>query len=334
MKLRYRFFYTFLIVSSISIFAQDNISYPSFKFDGILKNKFEYATENNKSRFSVRNSRLGISGKITPVVDYRAQVELSNEGKFDVLDLYGSFKPIDGLTLRLGQTGIPIHNSYVTNPGKMMFANRAFIGKYFTPGTRDIGLSGTYKLNAGNFPITIDAAVFNGNKSNQPIWSKHLSYSSRLAFGEMKGFRSTIKMYDYPQSDTTHYVFYGIDFRYQTDNWKIETEAMHRQNKYDDTKLFSTYVQGAYWIPIRNNKIFRSFMPAARWDAVGTDVFNKGFDVNRATLGLGLGINDQKFLSLLRFDYEWYFVENSLPFLEKNKEMASNKFTMELVLFF
>lgn len=327
-------FLIFLLLLVIVATAQDNAAYPSFKFDGILKNKFEYATETNKSRFSVRNSRLGISGKITPVVDYRAQVELSNEGKFDVLDLYGSFKPIDGLTLRLGQTGIPIHNSYVTNPGKMMFANRAFIGKYFTPGTRDIGLSGTYKLDLARFPITLDAAVFNGNKSNQPIWSKHLSYSSRLAFGNMKGFRSTVKMYDYPQNDTTHYVFYGIDFRYEADNWKVETEAMHRRNKYDDAKLFSTYLQGAYWLPIRNNRIFKSFMPAARWDAVGNDVFNNGFDVNRATLGLGFGINNQKFLSLLRFDYEWYFVKNSLSFFSKNDEMASDKFTMELVLFF
>jgi len=54
------------------------------------------------SRFSVRNSRIGVLGNINTFASYRVQVELSNEGKFSVLDLSGTLKPMDGLSLTLG----------------------------------------------------------------------------------------------------------------------------------------------------------------------------------------------------------------------------------------
>ncbi len=82
-------------------------------------------------RFSVRNSRIGVSGNINTYSAYKVQVELSNEGKFSVLDLSGTLMPVNGLSLTLGQTSIPLFNSYVVSPGEMMFANRAFLGEIF-----------------------------------------------------------------------------------------------------------------------------------------------------------------------------------------------------------
>ena len=63
----------------------------------------------------------------------------------------------------------------------------------------------------------------------------------------MKGFRTTFKLYDYPNSDEIHYFLYGADFRYEGNNWKVETEAMKRDDKVANKDLFSAYVQGAYW---------------------------------------------------------------------------------------
>lgn len=60
---------------------------PSMKFDATLKTKYELATETGMSRFSVRNSRVGLFGDLNEYVSYKFQIELSNEGKFDVLDL-------------------------------------------------------------------------------------------------------------------------------------------------------------------------------------------------------------------------------------------------------
>ena len=322
---------------SFSLCAQEENpseeTYPSFKFGGILKNKFEYVNQTERDRFSVRNSRLGVTGKIAPLVDYRAQVELSSEGKFQVLDLSGTLRPYKGLSFTFGQTGIPIFNSYTTNPGTMLFANRTFLAKYYA-GTRDIGLLTKYSFDAGNIPISIEGGLYNGSTINNPVWTDKLSYAARLSFGKMKGFRSTIKMYDYPNSPEKHYFLYGIDFRYEGDNWKVETEAMKRDDKINkENSLFASYVQGAYSFPIKG-KMFKNVIPALRWDAIDQKSSDKGIDINRITAGLGFGLSSKPFTSLLRLDYEWYFVKNKLDSLFTNEEMDSNKLTVELVFIF
>lgn len=307
---------------------------PSIEFEGMLKTKFEYAEKTNTSRFSIRNSRFGISGGISSFVSYKALIELSSEGEFSVLDLYGAINPIDGLNIKLGQSGIPVHNSYTTSPGKLMFANRPFIGKYITPGTRDIGMSASYDFNIKEFPIGLDAAIFNGNNINDPVWTNTPSYSTRLRIGNMHGFRTTAKLYKYPKNEMINFMVYGFDLRYQASNWIVETEVMHRKNKVDNDKLMAAYLQGAYWFPLQNVKLFKNMITAARWDTMGSNKTIDNIDVNRLTLGVGFGFTPLPFESLIRIDYEFYFTKNDLPFLNAYQEMSSNKLSVELLLTF
>ena len=312
-------------------FSQEN--YPSFKFDGTLKNKFEYTPSTGKYRFDVRNSRLGLKGKITPKMDYRAQVELSNEGKFQVLDLSGTIRPFEGLSLTFGQTGIPIFNGYTTNPGTMIFANRTFLAKYYA-GTRDIGLLATYELPV-QFPVALDFGIFNGNVTNDPQWTDNFSYSARVSLCNMKGWRSTLKIYDYPLNEKTHYLLYGADLRYEASNWKVESEVMKRDDKINHIDLFSGYLQGAYAFKIKNeNYLFNSVIPALRYDFIDQYKNDDTLDVNRYTLGLGFGIGKKYFNSILRLDYEIYDINHGLDFLQKYEEMDKSKFTIELVYMF
>jgi hypothetical protein len=307
---------------------------PSLTFDGLLKSKFEYAEETKTSRFSVRNSRLGIKGDVTSFVSYRAMAELSDEGDFKILDLYGAINPLNGLTIKIGQSGIPVHNSYTTSPGSIMFANRPFIGKYFTFGTRDIGVAAAYDFKINNFPVGIDAAVFNGNTINDPIWTDSPSFVARLRVGNMKGFRTTAKIYKLPRNILQDFMIYGADLRYQANNWKVETELMHRKNKVDNDKLMGAYLQGAYWFPLKSGMLFKNMIPTARWDAMGSNQTDTNIDVNRLTLGLGFSFTNAPFDSLIRIDYEFYFTENDLPILNVYEEMSSNKLSVELLLTF
>lgn len=330
-------FIAFFCTLSFLTAQDENLNWkftPTIAFDGLLKSKFEYAEQTNTSRFSVRNSRFAIKGSLTPVVSYRAQLELSNSGKFSVLDLFGAVNPFEGLVVKLGQSSIPVHNSYVTSPGKVMFANRAFIGKYFTPSTRDIGISASYDFKVNDFPIGLDAAMFNGNTINDPVWTNTPSYSTRLRVGDMNGFRTTAKLYKYPKNELINFMFYGFDLRYEASNWKVETEMMHRENKADKDKLISAYLQGAYWFPFQNGKLFKNMITAARWDAMGSNQTNDDIDVNRLTLGLGFSFTNAPFDSLIRIDYEFYFTENDLPILNLYEEMSSNKLSIELLLTF
>lgn len=324
------------IMSYVLVSAQetDSVRYPTFKADGTMKNKFEYAPETGSSRFSVRNSRIGVRGYLTPSFSYRGQIELSDNGNFKVLDLYGSFEPIQGLSLSLGQTSIPLFNSYIVSPGNLMFANRTFIGKYFLS-TRDIGFLADYNFKIDAVPASIEFGAYNGNTINDPVWREKLSYGGRLELGSMKGLRSTIKFYNYLNTPKVHYFFYGADLRYGGDNWKVETEFMKRNNKdVDEDQMSAYYVQGAYAFPLKETCLFKNIVPAVRWDAIDKHRNEKGFDVDRLTVGLGFGLTKKYFSSILRFDYEWYFVNRELDILNLYEEMDANKFTIELLLNF
>ena len=306
---------------------------PTIELDGMFKSKYEYADKTSNSRFSVRNSRLGIKGDITSFVSYRALAELGDEGKFQILDLYSAINPLDGLIIKLGQSGIPVHNSYTTSPGSIMFANRPFVGKYFTFGTRDIGVSAAYNFKISNFPVGIDAAMFNGNTINDPVWTDSPSIAARLRVGNMKGFRTTAKMYKLPRNELQDFMIYWADSRYEANNWKVETEVMHRKNKKDNNKLTGAYLQGAYWFPLQNAKLFKNIITAARWDAMGSNQTDDDIDVNRLTLGLGFSFTNAPFGSLIRIDYEFYNAKNDIGVFTTDV-MDSNKLSVELLLTF
>ena len=337
--MRHVYYYFFFILlcttfSTAAVSAQENdsTSSHSFKVDGALKNKFEHASETGTSRFSVRNSRVGVSGDINSTYAYRAQVELSDEGEFKVLDLSGTLKPVKGLSFTLGQTSIPLFNTYIVSPSEMMFANRAFLGKYFLS-TRDLGMLTRYDFRLGMIPTRLEFGVYNGNAINNPVWKDKMSYGGRVTVGNMKGARVSAKMYEYPNDETTHHLFYGADVRYEGRNWKVETEVMKRESKTEfHTDLISYYVQGAYIVPIKTT-FFEYMQPALRWDAISDNQGEDAFDVKRLTAGLGFGFDQERFSSVLRIDYEWYFVTNTLPIFANN-EMDSNKITVELLFTF
>lgn len=325
-----------LLLSSISIGAQTKSIIEDMKFDATLKTKYELATETGMSRFSVRNSRLGLYGDLAPYISYKFQLELSSEGKFDVLDLFGTIRPFktNALELSLGQLSIPIHNSYMITPATMLFANRAFFAKYFIPGTRDIGATVRYRTGVAGVPVMFEGGIFNGGVINRPEWTKNPSYSGRVTFGTMDGWRSTVKFYRYPGNDTTDLLVWGADIRYGKKRYKVEAEVMNKQNFFNSDQVFSASIQGAYSFPMKNDFLFKDITPAIRWDAMGHHFESRGFDVNRLTFGLSFGLTKKPFSSLLRLDYEQYFIRDHIYELAKTAEMESNKVTLELLLVF
>jgi hypothetical protein len=305
------------------------------KFDGVIKTKLEVSTEDGVMRFNVRNSRLGVRGDIGEYISYRVQVELSNEGNFAPLDLYGILKPAKGLSINFGQTSIPFDNQYIISPAEMMFSNRAFAGKYFSPGSRDIGAVVNYRFPLEAFPLEGEVGMFNGGTINNPQWTDEPSYAARLIAGRMDGFRTSVKLYHY-NSETVEMFLWGADVHYASDRLRVEAEAANRTSHTARRDLFGTYIQGTYMFDLRNGKMFHSLSPAFRWDAMGYDVMDAGFDVNRLTFGLNFGLDLKPFDSTLRIDCEQYFVRNGdfAEFDNRDLHVADNKVTLELVLRF
>ena len=307
------------------------------RFDGIIKTKLEMSTEAGMIRFNVRNSRVGVRGDIGEYLSYRVQFEMSNEGVFSPLDLFGTLKFTKKFSFLFGQTHVPFENIYIITPAEMMFANRAFMGKFFTPGTRDIGAVAQYRFHIGNIPMEGQAGMFNGGRINAPQWTNKPSYAFRLIAGSMDGFRTTAKMYKYYRepgvSDELDLFFWGADVHYANSHLRLEAEVMNRHSNITDLDLLGAYIQGAYTFGFSNAKIFHCLTPAARWDAMGYN----GFDVKRITVGINFGLTFIPYDTVLRFDYEQYFMRKGLVFPDfdnRDPHVADNKVTMELVVRF
>jgi len=318
-------------ISSLS--GQDTEKSSLTKFDGTLKTKYEWAFETDHGRFSVRNSRLGLFGEISRYVCYKTQIELSSNGKFEVLDLYATIKPVRGLQFTLGQSSIPLFNSYQTSPSTMLFANRSFVVKYNT-GSRDIGLLAAYSDEVSGVPVSLEMGIFNGSTINNPVWTGRASYSGRISAGGMQGFRVTAKMHTFPFSETQDYLFSAADLRFGRERLKFQAEVMNRHNRADNVNRFSSHLEGALSLPLPNGKIFKEIIPALRWDGITESPLNQGLDINRITLGLSFGFTSKPFSSLLRIDYENYFVRNQLMEFMQTEENDSDKITVELLIIF
>ena len=198
-----------------------------------------------------------------------------------------------------------------------------------------MGAMTKYEFEAVKIPVCLEFGVFNGNVINDPVWQENLSYGGRIQLGSMKGLRATTKIYNYSNSATKHYLIYGADIRYEGANWKIETEILKRDDQIDPANsMRAYYLQGAYAFSLQPDWIFKNLIPAVRWDAIDKSLNHNRFDVNRLTVGLGLGFKKKLFSSLLRFDYEKYFVNQQLDIMNTSPEMDSDKFTIELLLTF
>lgn len=302
----------------------------------VLRPKYELGTESGSSRFTLRNSRIGIQGNVTGNLSYRFLVDLSDNGEFRVLDLYASYGFSDRFLVTFGQHSLSLFNSYTTSPSKLDFVNRPFLAKYFLS-SRDIGASVKYIIKKEGFPIALETGVYNGDGINNPEWTQSPAFGGRVSFGSMDGFRATAKIY---KSEITHnedYLYWGIDARYENNSFKFETEFMAKENiaNIEEMRdLYAVYAQALYKIYLAGGSV-KAINPCFRWDAMGYDIQDSGFGINRITIGANMVFNTPIGSTVLKLNYEHYFKQtqdlDALFGSERNKE---SKLSVELLLSF
>lgn len=60
---------------------------------GTIRGKYEYQTTMGAGRFEVRNARVSVTGNVLPIVAYKAEIDLSDEGSIKMLDAYARLFP-------------------------------------------------------------------------------------------------------------------------------------------------------------------------------------------------------------------------------------------------
>jgi len=315
------------LFTPVSVLSQDTTRVrPEYlpRIFGILKTKVEHDLDNSLMRFEVRNARFGAVGKINNYMGYKIEIDLSDEGQIRMLDAYVKFTPVKDLSFYMGQRKIPFSSDYMRNPAENIFANRSFLAKYINDGLRDIGFYAEYKIPV-SLPVNLVVGAVNGTGNNNPEWIEKPNLVSRLTVGPDDGFRATGNIYVGENLYRKDLVMFGGELRHTIGSWFIECEYISRN--YTDTLSVRQKEDGFYIHSYYNftpeSKIIYMISPTARYDFIGSSVFENRIDVSRLTLGINVGFDTKQFYSEIRFNYENYFA-SVLP-------IHTDKLTLEFI---
>ncbi len=302
-----------ILLPAISFSQKDSSSYIP-KIGGVIRAKFEYNSSTGKNRFEVRNARFQVYGNVTKVFNYKAEIDLSDEGQIKMLDAYVRFNPIKNLSFTLGQMKIPFSTDNLRSPGTLNFSNRSFIAKRICKDLRDIGFMATYAREDGPLPFAVNVGVFNGEGINNPEWVKSNNFGARVELGPFKGFGLSACYYTGKVSGINSDMFnVGLNYRYKHFYFDAEYAQKHSTDtihSYSSNALFA-YV--LYEFQMKKG-ILRNIIPAVRYDYYTADMSDGIMQPSRITTGLTFGFHKISWADI-RLSYEKYLYHN-LPDLD------------------
>ena len=223
----------FLLLASFAMFAVMPVSAEDDgekvdrtpKLHGTIRGKYEYQTEEGEGRFQVRNARVSLDGKLTKIVSYKAEIDLSDEGKIKMLDAYTRLRPVRGLDFTIGQMRVPFTIDAHRSPHMQYFANRSFIAKQ-VGNVRDVGATLGYSFNVG-FPIKLEAGMFNGSglTDQKDFWTSNINFSAKAQFFLPRGFNITLSTQKI-KPDNVSVMMYDAGAYYHAHGWHVEAEYL------------------------------------------------------------------------------------------------------------
>ena len=270
---------------------------------GTIRGKYEFQTETNESRFEVRNARFSVSGNVHPIVAYKAEIDLSDEGSIKMLDAYARVFPVKDLNFTIGQMRVPFTIDAHRSPHQQYFANRSFIAKQV------------------------------GNVREE--WHKTLNYSIKAQLLPNKNWNLTLST-QMIKPEHTRINMYDAGIYYQNNRFHIEAEYLYKMyghEAFKDVHAVNSFVN--YDLPLK--KVFNKISFLARYDMM-TDHSNGladsetgGLKINdyarhRVTGGITLSLS-KAFIADLRLNFEKYFYQKSgVP-----KESERDKIVLEFM---
>lgn len=291
------------------------------KVHGTIRGKYEYQTEEGDGRFQVRNARVSLEGNVAKAVEYKAEIDLSDEGQIKMLDAYTKIKPVRGLDFTIGQMRVPFTIDAHRSPHQQYFANRSFIAKQ-VGNVRDVGATVGYSFNVG-IPIILQAGMFNGSglTNQKDFWTNNINFSAKAQIFIPHGFNITLSTQKI-RPDHIAVMMYDAGAYYHAHGWHVEAEYLfkhYEDNAFKNVHAFEAFVN--YDIPLRKC-FFTKVSPLLRYDYMsdhsdgmryldgeenteGSLIIND-YQRSRITGGLTFSIA-KPFISDIRLNYEKYF---------------------------
>ena len=285
---------------------------------GTVRAKFEYQPDLGQSRFQVRNARFSISGSVTRVVDYKAEIDLSDEGAIKMLDAYGRLNLLDRrLRVTIGQMRVPFTIDAHRSPHQQYFANRSFIAKQ-AGNVRDVGATLGWTFGR-EVPVTLEGGLFNGSglTDQKDFWTRSFNYSAKaqIKFADRVNLALSIQK-THPDIVDIH--MYDVGAYYENPLWHIEAEYLRKnyaKDAFEGVNVVDAFI--CRNLPLRNCRGLRQISILARYDymsdhstgiadpTTGRLVLDDP-ERHRVTGGVTLSLG-LPFRADLRLNYEAYF---------------------------
>lgn len=295
---------------------------------GTIRGKYEYQPEIGASRFQVRNARFSLTGNVHPIVAYKAEIDLSDEGSIKMLDAYTRIYPVKGLSATIGQMRVPFTIDAHRSPHQQYFANRSFIAKQ-VGNVRDVGVAFGYDFKE-MFPLKLEAGAFNGSGlTGQKEWQKDLNYSVKAILLPFKGANLTLGVQSI-KPEAVRVNMYDIGAYYEFCGFHIEGEYLYKQYADDAFKpvhAVNSFIN--YDLPLR--KAFSKISFLGRYDMMTDHSSGKAdkesgqlqidnYKRHRITGGITLSIGWKAFVSDIRLNYEKYFYREGAIISESERD--------------
>ena len=318
--------------------AKPKVEWPAWMphVSGTIRGKWEWQTEKGESRFEVRTARLAVDGKITPSVEYKAEIDLSDEGQIKMLDAYAGILPMEGMGLRIGQMRVPFSIDAHRSPHKQYFANRSFIAKQ-VGNVRDVGVYAGYA--SPTLPLIVEAGAFNGSglTNQKNFWTKEFNFSAKVQVPLPCGLTLESSVQKVSPNGTAVYL-YDAGATFQKGRFTIEAEYLRKHYTHDafpSVNAVDAFV--CYDQPLKH--VFRKVSLLCRYDMMddhsdGTLDENGQFKLtdakrHRITPGVTLSLA-KKMDADIRLNYEKYFYDDT----SLAKPSERDKAVVELVVHF
>lgn len=210
--------------------AQPVSKEPTFtvQLHGTVRAKFEYQPDLGQSRFEVRNARFSLSGQATPIVNYKAEIDLSDEGSIKMLDAYARLNLLQRrLRFTIGQMRVPFTIDAHRSPHEQYFANRSFIAKQ-AGNVRDVGATLAWSFGR-RVPVTLEGGLFNGSglTDQKDYWTRSFNYSVKARFRLADRVNLSLSLQK-THPDIVDIHMYDLGAYYENRLWHIEAEYLRK----------------------------------------------------------------------------------------------------------
>lgn len=305
---------------------------------GTLRAKYEWSPQIGKSRFQLRNARIGFIGNVLENISYKVEIDVCDEGKIRVADAFAKLSLVEKqFAISAGFMRLPISMDANRGPSSQYFANRSFVGKY-VGNVRDVGVRLGY--HPTKLQLNIELGIYNGGQTEttKGQWNKTFIYVGRAnyLFGGLKTEISFLCQ----RPDKIRMNSFDVALSWNYKNIFLEGEYMNKQYVHNSFKTVHAYnIMGHYRFPI--SKVLTHILLQGRWDSM-TD-YSDGVVTNeqgklactnpgrdRLTLGVTFGYI-KKIGAEFRINYEKYFYHDDNVIASDNER---DKLVAELVVKF